>query len=148
MQFPKLAAVLLLGVVPYAAQAEPCKQATQDEIVAQFDRWNAMLKTGDADKVVSMYEDDAVLLPTLSNTPRLTREAKRDYFTQFLALQPEGRIDSQTVRIGCNTAVATGLYTFKFGNGTETEARYTYTYSWNGKDWRITSHHSSALPEK
>ena len=104
-----------------------------------------MLKTGNPDKVVSMYEDDAVLLPTMSNTPRLTRDAKRDYFVHFMEKHPVGSINSRAVRIGCNDAIASGLYLQvrrrPFGG------RARYTYAWNGQDWRITSHHSSAMPE-
>ena len=106
-----------------------------------------MLKTGNPDKVVSMYEDDAVLLPTMSNTPRLTRDAKRDYFVHFMEKHPVGSINNRAVRIGYNDAIASGLYTFKFEDGRSVAARYTYTYAWNGQDWRITSHHSSAMPE-
>ena len=58
-----------------------------------------------------------------------------------------GSINSRAVRIGCNDAIASGLYTFKFEDG-RSAARYTYTYAWNGQDWRITSHHSSAMPER
>jgi hypothetical protein len=45
--------------------------------------------------------------------------------------------------------VDAGLYTFTFAKtGDVVKARYTYTYRWNGSEWLITSHHSSAMPEK
>ena len=115
---------LALCAIP-AAQAETCKRPPS-EIADQFERWNDMLKTGNPDKVVSMYEDDAVLLPTMSNTPRLTRDAKRDYFVHFMEKRPVGSINSRAVRIGCNDAIASGLYTFKFEDGRSVAARYTY----------------------
>jgi hypothetical protein len=42
-----------------------------------------------------------------------------------------------------------GLYTFVFAKtGSKVKARYSYTYRWDGSRWLITSHHSSAMPEK
>jgi hypothetical protein len=53
------------------------------------------------------------------------------------------------IYVGCNTAVDAGLYTFTFARtGAVVPARFTYTYRWNGSEWLITSHHSSAQPEK
>lgn len=130
------------------ARSERCNAADEKEIASLFDRWNDSLKTGDPKKVVSNYAVKSVLLPTVSNTPRLTPEAKEDYFEHFLQKKPVGKIDSRTIEIDCNTAIDTGLYTFTFGDGSQVKARYTFTYKWNGKQWLITSHHSSAMPEK
>lgn len=130
------------------AQAASCHSADEKEIAALFDRWNNSLKTGDPKKVSANYAAHSVLLPTLSNTPRLTPAAKEDYFTHFLVGKPVGKIDSRTIQIDCNMAFDAGLYTFTFGDGREVKARYTYTYKWDGGQWFITSHHSSAMPEK
>ena len=130
------------------ARSESCHAATEKQIASLFDRWNSSLQTGDPKKVVANYATKSVLLPTVSNTPRLTPEAKEDYFKHFLEYKPMGKIDSRTITIDCNTAIDTGLYTFTFSNGDQVKARYTYTYKWDGKRWLITSHHSSAMPEK
>jgi hypothetical protein len=71
-----------------------------------------------------------------------------DYFEMFLKLNPQGRIDVRTIQVACNTALDAGIYTFTLGDGRKVQARYTYTYRWDGSQWLITSHHSSAMPEK
>ena len=132
-----------------AARSESCKSTSEAEIAALFDRWNRSLLTGDPHKVVANYAEHSVLLATVSNKPRLTPAEKEDYFEHFLENRPAGKIDRRWVEIGCNTALDTGLYTFTFAKtGAVVRARYTYTYRWDGKQWLITSHHSSALPEK
>jgi uncharacterized protein (TIGR02246 family) len=132
-----------------SARTETCKATTEQEIGALFDRWNRSLQTGDPHQVVANYAERSILLPTVSNKPRLTAAEKEDYFHHFLENKPVGRIDSRTVEIGCNMAVDAGLYTFTFGTtGAQVRARYTYTYKWDGRQWLITSHHSSAMPEK
>ena len=130
------------------ARSESCHAANEQDIASLFDRWNNSLKTGDPKKVVANYATKSILLPTVSNQPRLTPAEREDYFVHFLEKKPVGKIDSRTIEVDCNTAIDAGLYTFTFGDGSQVKARYTYTYKWNGKQWLITSHHSSAMPEK
>ncbi|MDB5935906.1 MAG: hypothetical protein JWQ01_3250 [Massilia sp.] len=144
-------AATLLGCASTSpgGRVESCKATSEQEIAALFDRWNASLQTGDPHKVAANYAEKSILLPTVSNKPRLTAAEKEDYFRHFLENRPSGAIDLRTIELGCNTAVDAGLYTFTFAkNGTKVSGRYTYTYRWNGKEWLITSHHSSAMPEK
>lgn len=138
----------LVAASPAGAKTQVCHAASEAKIAALFDRWNASLKTGDAEKVADNYAPRSILLPTLSNTPRLTRDEKLDYFHHFLEKKPQGKIDRRMIQIGCNTAFDAGLYTFSFGDGSQVKARYTYTYGYQGGRWLITSHHSSAMPEK
>jgi uncharacterized protein (TIGR02246 family) len=130
-------------------RTEVCVASSEQQIAALFDRWNASLQSGDPHKVVANYAVRSVLLPTVSNKPRLTPEEKEDYFHHFLENKPFGRVTSRSIELGCTTAVDAGLYTFTFATtGAQVKARYTYTYKWDGKQWLITSHHSSAMPEK
>lgn len=86
---------------------------------------------------------------TVSNKARLTPAEKDDYFHHFLENKPSGKIDQRFIEIGCNTALDAGLYTFTFAKtGAKVSGRYSYTYKWDGKQWLITHHHSSMMPEK
>lgn len=130
-------------------RTESCKATSEAEIASLFDRWNQSLQSGDPHKVVANYAERSILLPTVSNKPRLSPAEKEDYFHHFLENRPSGKIDLRTVELGCNTAVDAGLYTFTFARtGAVVSGRYSFTYRWNGSEWLITSHHSSAMPEK
>ena len=148
----RIVALLLAALATPATAQTPttqvCQPIDEAKIAALFDRWNASLKTLDPDKVVANYADDAVLLPTVSNTPRLTQAERRDYFVHFLENKPVGAIDRRVVRFGCNDALDNGIYTFTFGNGTKVQARYTFVYDYRDGDWKIVAHHSSAMPER
>jgi len=80
-----------------SAQVESCKAVSEREIAALFDRWNQSLQTGDPHKVVANYAERSILLPTVSNKPRLTLAEKEDYFHHFLENQPSGKIDLRWV---------------------------------------------------
>jgi len=138
--------LLPIAALTLGACDRGCHKATEAEIAALFDRWNASLATLDPALVADNYTESAVLLATVENDPRLTREERIAYFTDFLQLRPQGVIDSRTIKIHCNKAVDAGVYTFTFGDGTRVQARFTYTYEWNGRDWKISHHHSSAMP--
>lgn len=124
-----------------------CKATSKAEISALFERWNQSLLTGDAQEVVANYAQQSIVLPTVSNQPRLTPAEKLDYFHHFLENSPSGKIDISVIEFDCNTAWDAGLYTFTFAKtGTSVSGRYSYR--WNGRQWLITSYHSSAMPEK
>ena len=129
------------------APATQCKATDQQQVAALFDRWNDSLRTLDPDKVVANYAADGILLPTVSNQPRTNPAEIRDYFVKFLKNAPQGRIDSRTIKIGCNLAQYVGTYTFRFKDGTTVQTRYTYVYEWKDGNWLISHHHSSAMPE-
>ena len=144
-----LAAAPCFGGPAARAQDVACRPATEAEIAAVFDGWNAALQTGRPGAVVERYAPRSILLATLENTPLLTAAEKEDYFRHFMENRPSGRIDMRVIEIGCNTAWDAGTYTFTFaGTGASVAARYTFTYRWDGSRWLITSHHSSAMPER
>lgn len=144
-----IAALALAGIaLQVDARTETCHPTAEKEIASLFEGWNAALATGKPEAVVARYANTSILLPTVSNVPRLTPEARRDYFEMFLKNKPQGKIDSRLIQIGCNSAIDAGIYTFTFGDGRKVQARFTYTYGWDGKQWLITSHHSSAMPEQ
>ena len=135
----------------HAQDTMTCTKTSAQDIAALFDRWNAALATLDPDKVVALYAPEAVLLPTVSNKPRTTHEEIRDYFVHFLEKKPQGAIDFRIIKIGCNSALDTGLYTFTLhdpkGKAHKVAARYSYVYEYLNGQWLIEHHHSSALPE-
>ena len=144
-----LIAVALTGCAtsPNTSGPAACHRASDQEVADLFSQWNAALKTGQPETVAALYSPDSVLLPTLSDTPRLTAPAKVDYFQHFLEKRPVGTINQRHVFIECNAAIDTGLYTFAFNDGSSAKARYTFTYHWDGHKWLITTHHSSLMPE-
>lgn len=140
---------------PPAAPSSPsasyvqCQPVSEAQVAALFDRWNQSLQSGDAQQVVANYAEYSILLPTVSNTPRLTPAEKADYFQHFLHNKPRGVIDRRHIETGCNWALDAGLYTFTFATtGQQVKARYSFTWRWDGQQWLISSHHSSAMPER
>ena len=151
---PGIAVAITAAFIASAAQARTvrCAYITEKQVEGLFDRWNASLATRDAAKVTANYTDDAVLLPTVSNTPRTTPATIQDYFVHFLEKHPHGTIDTRTVKIGCNTATDVGTYTFTMdgklpGEKIAVPARYSYNYVYRKGRWLIAHHHSSAMPE-
>jgi uncharacterized protein (TIGR02246 family) len=144
-------AAMILTASSRLAAAETCAMLDQKAVAALFDDWNFALSSLDASQVVQRYWPNAVLLPTVSNTPRTNAAMIGDYFEHFLAKRPRGRIDTRTIQGGCNLAMDMGTYTFSLmddkGVTSEVAARYTFIYQYRDGGWKIIHHHSSAMPE-
>ena len=59
----------------------------KEEVQDLFYLWNDALKTLEPEIVASRYSDEAILLPTVSDTPRTDKEGIVDYFTKFLKVR-------------------------------------------------------------
>jgi len=101
----------------------------KQEIAALFDRWNESLLTEDPKTVVANYAEESILLPTISNKPRLTSSEKEDYFVDFLTLKPEGKIELSHIDVSGDLAVDSGIYEFTLhSSGEKVRARYSFAY--------------------
>ena len=116
------------------------------DILALFDDWNNAIQSGDPAKVVTLYDKEGVLLPTLSSKVRHNHEEVCDYFKFFLEMGPVGEINEANVRVFDNIAINSGIYTFAFSDGTSARARFTFVYHWSNDHWLIVEHHSSQMP--
>lgn len=119
----------------------------ENEILALFDQWNSALQTGYPEKVAALYENNAILLPTVSNKVRHNHKEIEDYFVPFLARGPEGAIEESNVRTFDSLAINSGVYKFTFKDSSTLKARFSFVYRWNGQRWLIVEHHSSVMPE-
>ena len=145
-------AVALAATPAHAQSRANCQRVTPQQVEAQFDRFNAAWATRNPDQVTQLFARDAVLLPTVSNTPRTDHAGIRDYFVTFLRGEPVGQINTSTVSIGCNMASRVGTWTVRLkdqatGRTNDVRARYSFIYRWEGGQWRIAHLHSSMMPE-
>jgi uncharacterized protein (TIGR02246 family) len=152
------AAAGVLVAAPAAAHSDVpgknqrCAPVTTAAVERQFDQFNQAWSTKNPDRVAALFAPDAVLLATVSNQPRTTPGAVRDYFVSFLKASPVGRIDTSTFRLGCNTASRLGTWTVTLtdpatGGKTDVKARYSFIYKYQGGRWWIDHLHSSKMPE-
>ncbi len=120
---------------------------SENNIISLFDEWNNALLSGNPKSVVALYDSDAILLPTVSNNVRHNHEEIEDYFVNFVAKGPQGKINETNIRIFDDIAINSGVYTFTFKDGVVVQARFTFVYKYIDERWMIIEHHSSAMPE-
>ncbi|MFN3590888.1 MAG: SgcJ/EcaC family oxidoreductase [Thermaurantiacus sp.] len=156
MKTHRIAPMAALGLLMAAGAAEArttapaCPAVTEDQVAAQFDRFNSAWATKSPDTVAALFASDATLLATVSNAERTGHDKIRAYFVDFLKAEPVGRIDSSTIVIDCNTASRSGNWTVNMKNANgervDVSARYSFLYKWDGNDWKIQHLHSSVRP--
>ena len=119
------------------------------EVQELFFLWNNALATLDPDAVARRYARSSVLLPTVSDVPRTDYNSIRAYFVDFLKKRPQGMVLQSHVTQGRGWCMDAGIYEFVMGStGEKVAARYTFLYTYEDGEWKISHHHSSAMPEK
>ena len=147
-----IATILSVATLAVPATHSECPAVTPPQVEAQFQRFADAWATRNPDTVTALFTREPVLLATVSNTPRTTPAAVRDYFVGFLRAAPAGRIDTSTVEVDCQTATRVGTWTVTLtdptsGAKTDVKALYSFVYRWEDGDWKIDHLHSSKMPE-
>ena len=116
-----------------------------------IEEWMETICSNNVENIVSLYQEEAVLLGTLDGKLRRGYGEIKEYFDFFVKLQPCGTITSIVEddfghrRMG----VANGTYDFDLTENGEkivAPARFTFVLERTGTKWKIHTHHSSKLP--
>ena len=115
------------------------------------EEWMETICSNNVDAIVSLYNEDAVLLGTLDSKIRKGSSEIKGYFDFFVQLKPRGKITEIIEKdFGDRRfAVANGTYDFDLTENDEqttTPVRFTFVLDRIGTKWKIHSHHSSKQP--
>jgi uncharacterized protein (TIGR02246 family) len=144
--------VALLIAVALATLAPGAWAGPKEEVVAAMDAWAETFAAESPDRILALYDREAVLWGTLSPTRRDNPDAIRDYFVKAFPALPERKVvfKDPLVRVYDDVAINTGYYTFswvKDGQPKSLPARYSFTYLKRDGRWTVVDHHSSAMPD-
>ena len=117
-----------------------------------LEQWMQAVNEGDVEKLLSLYDNQAVLIPTFSNRLLNTPEKLRDYFEKLgnredlsIALHEKTLIIQE---LGNEFYSLSGIYNWRFavdGELLNFEARFSYLLNLS-KANPILHHHSSQIP--
>ena len=125
-----------------------------NEVAAATRAWIGAMGSHDRERVLALYDPEAVLWGTTSPTIRNNPAAIRDYFS-YLPTAPayyKGVLGEQHIRVYGDTAINSGTYTFigpaldAAGKPVSRPARFSFVYRKHDERWLIVDHHSSAMP--
>jgi uncharacterized protein (TIGR02246 family) len=126
-------------------------QVQKDDVAAAAQAWINAMNSRDPERVVSLYDSEAVLWgtrwPTLRDNPATVRE----YFNILRTVPTSYKavLGEQRIRIYGDIAINSGTYTFsetREGKEIIRPARFSFVYVNRGGRWLIVDHHSSAVP--
>jgi uncharacterized protein (TIGR02246 family) len=157
VQIASLAGILL-GVT--VASLSGCATTAGDEsgakeqVAAATRAWIDAMGSHDQERVLALYDPEAVLWGTTSPTIRDNPVSLREYFN-FLRTAPSyyrGVLGEQRIRVYGDLAINSGTYTFigpaldAAGKPISRPGRFSFVYRNRDGRWLIVDHHSSAVP--
>ena len=131
--------------------ASPTLAGPKDDVGAATQAWIDGMNSHNAERVVALYDAEAVLWGTRSSTLRDTPATVRDYFKVLQTVPSSYKVvlGERRIRIYGDLAINTGTYTFsedRDGKPVTRPARFSFVYRNRDGRWLIVDHHSSAVP--
>lgn len=147
----RLILALLPAVVLFGCQTMQSPETARSDIAAVTRTWIDGMTRHDFDRVVALYDADAVLWGTRSSTLRDNPTTVRDYFgiLRTVPASYKAVLGEQRIRVYGDIAINTGTYTFsevRDGKEIVRPARFSFVFHKRNGEWLIVDHHSSAVP--
>jgi uncharacterized protein (TIGR02246 family) len=147
----RIAIALFLVVLLTACQSTPQSGSSKAEVESAAQSWVTALNACAVDRILALYDREAVLWPTTSREIANSPERIRQYFERVCSspTRPQGALNDQNVRIYGDIALNSGTYTFNVtreGKPVAIPARFSFAYRRSGGQWLIVDHHSSGMP--
>ena len=146
--------IVLVTVLSSCATTGGDDSNAKQQVAAATQAWIDAMGSHDPERVLALYDSEAVLWGTTSPTIRDNPASLRDYF-KFLPTAPpyyKGVLGEQRIRVYGDVAINTGTYTFigpaldAAGKPISRPGRFSFVYRVRDGRWLIVDHHSSAVP--
>lgn len=118
-----------------------------------YNEWvNAMVcPKNDVQRVLQLYHENAILLPTFSPLICTNHQQLYNYFKNLITLPTLSITTEEFLSAECNNLIInTGIYVFEYrstdGRLVTVPARFSFVYKNYDDHWLIINHHSSVLP--
>jgi len=131
--------------------SEQYKHDIYKELSDCLDIWCSINKNMDANAMLSLYHETAVLLGTFANKPHLTPIQIANYFSALFGggkTNFEVQISDKLIYEQNGIVFITGEYVFSWqqkNKKNEVPARFTFVFSKENGEWKIFHHHSSIM---
>ena len=146
--------LVLVALLSACATTAGGDSAAREQVAAATRAWIDAMGSHDQERVLALYDPEAVLWGTTSPTIRDNPASIREYFN-FLRTAPpyyKGVLGEQRIRVSGDMAINSGTYTFigpavdAAGKPISRPARFSFVYRNRDGRWLIVDHHSSAVP--
>ncbi len=131
--------IIVSGLFALNACTPAAPPADPSAITSRSDAWEAALNAQDIDTLVSMYTDDARVMPPGMPLASGT-QAVRDAFSGMIAAGFTGTLTPVETRVAGDIGYNVGTFELTMGDGTVSTGKFTETWE-RGDDgvWRISN---------
>jgi len=137
----------LFGAPALAQQS--CVRASDNTIIANFNRWNLALASMDPHAMTDLYWPDAVLVSDPHHGEVAGSQALTLYFSDLMGAHPRARVDSRHIYNGCGFSIDVGHYTVSTMNNdgmTEDHAGiFSFVYLERHGQWKVLHQNFSPI---
>src|SRR5260370_31639400 len=147
-----IAKFLVPALFAVAATIPAAHADQRDDAYASVERWSEAFNSGDAEQIVGIYTNDALVLGTLSPGLTSTPEDLRAYFQAAAAAKLRVKLgDHSAVAISPDAIAIAGFYDFSRpgpdGQPVVVPARFSFVMVKKDGLWKVAHHHSSVRPK-